>query len=82
MGFERARAAVQDGLMAGGDARRVVAVLPDDPDVARRLIETVMRDYATELERALADRSSSLYGQDAAAFMRQYDTLWQAKLML
>ena len=80
--FERVRAAVHDALMAGGDVRRVLSVLPDDPETARRMLDTAMADYASELARALADGSGHLYGQSATEFMRQYDTLWRAKLLL
>ena len=79
---ERVRAAIHDVLMAGGTAQRVVDVVPADRATARRLIDLVMTDYVTQLNRALSTASTHLYGTDASSFMRQYDTLWQAKLLL
>ena len=48
----------------------------------QRLINAVMAEYVTELNRALGSAEGRMYGIDASAFMRQYDTLWQAKLLL
>jgi hypothetical protein len=79
---ERVRAAVHDVLMAGQDARRVTQLVADDRVQGQRVLTQVMADYVTELNRALTSASGRMYGVDASTFMRQYDTLWQAKLSL
>jgi hypothetical protein len=76
---ERLRSAVHDTLMAGGDVPRVLSRAGCDKAEAQRIIDQVMADYVTELNRALALGAGKMYGVDASAFMRQYDQLWQAK---
>lgn len=68
--------------MARGDVARVLSLAGCDKAQAQRVIDQVMADYVTELNRALASGAGQMYGVDAPTFMRQYGQLWQAKLGL
>jgi hypothetical protein len=76
---ERLRSAVHDELMAGGDVARVLSLARCDKAQAQRIIDQVMADYVTELNRALASGAGQMYGVDASTFMSHYDQLGQAK---
>lgn len=79
--MEKYRAAVHDVVGADGDVGSLLA--PLDPIAANRLIDQVLADYVTELNRALSSADPrSLYGIDASSFMWQYDALWKIKLSL
>ena len=77
---ERLRSYLHDVLVASGDVSALVAGW--DGATARRIVDLVMRDYVGELDRALTSEDGHLFGQDAHAFMRQYDELWRMKLSL
>jgi hypothetical protein len=77
---ERLRAYLHDTLVADGDVRSLVDGW--DREKARQIVDLVMGDYVTELNRALAAGRDRLYGQEAPTFMRQYGELWRLKLSL
>ena len=74
------RAAIHDVVNGGGNLEFVLGSVPAAQ--AQRVIDEVLADYVTELNRALAEGSKNMWGVDAGAFLRQYATLWQAKLSL
>jgi hypothetical protein len=78
--FEHKRSALHDVVGAGGDVPALVR--PWGKAVAQRVIDQVLADYVTELNRTLAAAGTTMYAIDAATFMQQYAVLWQAKLTL
>jgi hypothetical protein len=57
----------------------VLSLARCDKAQAQRIIDQVMADYVTELNRALASGAGQMYGVDASTFMSHYDQLGQAK---